>query len=436
MAIKLNHTGVGNITLTSDAAATLRIDGFKVWHENNDGAGSGLDADTVDTLQGSQLLRNDLNSQILNAAAFTMQSAGAPTLYINSTDGLHPAIQFNEIGAQAAYIQAWNTGLIIASTISDRPIKLNVNGQNGAIIVEPTGGRVLFGVAIGSDDGTNRVQVAGDGKFTGALDFASFGSTVPNFATAARGIVPASGGGTTNFLRADGSWAAPADTTRAPTDSPTFSGIVTTPASVVGGAGLRIPAGTAPSSPNVADLFHDSTRKSLASFETGITKYQSGVIFVATADKATSGTAAISMLGTGVGSLTLPANFFTVGKTLKIYMTGTLTTAAAPGTVTLIAKLGSVTICTSAATTPTVSLTNVQWTLEVSMTCRTTGASGTVVGTGRLTYGTTMATIAMPATAAVTVNTTTSNAVAVTSTNSIASGCIFTCRTAYVEVNV
>lgn len=32
---------------------------------------------------------------------------------------------------------------------------------------------------------------------------------VSNFGTAARGVVPASGGGTTNFLRADGTWAAP-----------------------------------------------------------------------------------------------------------------------------------------------------------------------------------------------------------------------------------
>jgi hypothetical protein len=33
--------------------------------------------------------------------------------------------------------------------------------------------------------------------------------TPPTFTSGAAGIVPASGGGTTNFLRADGSWAAP-----------------------------------------------------------------------------------------------------------------------------------------------------------------------------------------------------------------------------------
>jgi hypothetical protein len=34
--------------------------------------------------------------------------------------------------------------------------------------------------------------------------------TISTFASGARGVVPASGGGTVNFLRADGTWAAPA----------------------------------------------------------------------------------------------------------------------------------------------------------------------------------------------------------------------------------
>lgn len=34
-----------------------------IWHAGNDGSGSGLDADTVDGLQGSQFLRNDLSGQ-------------------------------------------------------------------------------------------------------------------------------------------------------------------------------------------------------------------------------------------------------------------------------------------------------------------------------------------------------------------------------------
>ena len=39
-------------------------DWFKIWHENNDGAGSGLDADTVDGLQASQFLRSDASDTV------------------------------------------------------------------------------------------------------------------------------------------------------------------------------------------------------------------------------------------------------------------------------------------------------------------------------------------------------------------------------------
>jgi hypothetical protein len=35
-----------------------------IWHANNDGAGSGLDADLLDGLQGSQFLRNDVNGTL------------------------------------------------------------------------------------------------------------------------------------------------------------------------------------------------------------------------------------------------------------------------------------------------------------------------------------------------------------------------------------
>jgi len=35
--------------------------GYKVWHQNNDGSGSGLDADLVDGIQASQLVRNDID---------------------------------------------------------------------------------------------------------------------------------------------------------------------------------------------------------------------------------------------------------------------------------------------------------------------------------------------------------------------------------------
>ena len=44
---------------------------YKVWHELNDGSGSGLDADTLDGIQGSSYLRSDANDTASGALTFT-----------------------------------------------------------------------------------------------------------------------------------------------------------------------------------------------------------------------------------------------------------------------------------------------------------------------------------------------------------------------------
>ncbi len=57
-------------------------------------------------------------------------------------------------------------------------------------------------------------------KFDGGLEWGSTGAqttatNLPAFGTSTKGVVPASGGGTSNFLRADGSWASPSATVAA-----------------------------------------------------------------------------------------------------------------------------------------------------------------------------------------------------------------------------
>jgi len=51
-------------------ASTLTWDSYTVWHSGNDGGGSGLDADTLDTLQASSFVRNDLNNSVAARVAF------------------------------------------------------------------------------------------------------------------------------------------------------------------------------------------------------------------------------------------------------------------------------------------------------------------------------------------------------------------------------
>jgi hypothetical protein len=105
-----------------------------------------------------------------------------------------------------------------------------------------------------------------------------------------------------------------------------------------------------------------------------------GIAFTQTADKVIANTTdETTMFGTGVGSLTVPANSLVVGRTYRIKMKGYVS-GTNGDTSTLKAKLGGVELATSTATWQT--LTDVNFVLEFDFTCRTTGATGTVIGNG------------------------------------------------------
>lgn len=97
----------------------------------------------------------------------------------------------------------------------------------------------------------------------------------------------------------------------------------------------------------------------------------------------TNSTSATSLLGgAGTGAshakLTLPANYLTVGKVLRFFAAGRISTlVTAPGTLTLRLGLGAVTIADGGAMSlNVVAKTNVPWWLEWILTCRAIG-SGT-----------------------------------------------------------
>jgi len=60
-------TGTGN-NLKSNG---LEYRNYKVWHQGNDGSGSGLDADTVDGLQASQFIRSDATDTATGVITFS-----------------------------------------------------------------------------------------------------------------------------------------------------------------------------------------------------------------------------------------------------------------------------------------------------------------------------------------------------------------------------
>ena len=145
-------------------------------------------------------------------------------------------------------------------------------------------------------------------------------------------------------------------------------------------ASLRLRSGTAPTVPNDGDMWYDSTRKVYQSNVSGVINSSSGCIFTQTSTQSiTNTTTETTMLGSGIGTKTLPTNFFTPGKTVRITIKGYYSRASS--NVTLKLKLGATTLATSPTQNPGTG-TNLTWFQEMDITCRTTGATGTVMAQG------------------------------------------------------
>jgi hypothetical protein len=101
--------------------------------------------------------------------------------------------------------------------------------------------------------------------------------------------------------------------------------------------------------------------------------------------------AVTTLLGTLTGSSTLPANFFGVGKTIIIYVAGTINTTGSP-TCTVDLTIGGVSMG-SLVFTHNNAVTTGYFNAKFILTCRTTGASGTIQaeGIGTWNVGTTHA---------------------------------------------
>lgn len=104
-------------------------------------------------------------------------------------------------------------------------------------------------------------------------------------------------------------------------------------------------------------------------------------IFAQTSSVTVSNSVAVTtLLGTLTGSSTLPANFFGVGKTIIIYVAGTINTTGSP-TCTIDVTIGGVSIG-SLVFTHTNAVTTGYFNARFVLTCRTTGASGTIQAEG------------------------------------------------------
>ncbi len=113
-----------------------------------------------------------------------------------------------------------------------------------------------------------------------------------------------------------------------------------------------------------------------------------GGLYVATAATTVANSGGeTSIVGTGVGSLTLPANFWTVGRTVRLRARGSISNSGTPQ-LTINVKVGTTPICSTGAITTATGLSGAGWTAEVEITCLTTGSTGSVIGQGEFTYDT------------------------------------------------
>jgi hypothetical protein len=94
-----------------------------------------------------------------------------------------------------------------------------------------------------------------------------------------------------------------------------------------------------------------------------------------------------TLIGTVTGVTTLPANFFGVGKTIKIFVSGTYNQANGSQDCALKLTIGGVAVGTITFN-HNGGLTTVYYDAEFTLTCRTAGASGTLqfMGIGRLNH--------------------------------------------------
>lgn len=254
------------------------------------------------------------------------------------------------------------------------------------------------------------------GAFT--LNLTTTADSTPTFPT---------GAGTLTYLSGANTWTGAqtfntAAATFALTDVHTLGHVLTASASVA----------------TAGYLGYNSTQLSHEFFSAGLKTMNTGTIYTATADGTNGAATTItSIIGTGVGTRTTPTLWSaTAGKTIRIKMTGTVTTAAAPGTCVITLRMGSVAVATCASTTLTASMTNMGFAAEFLITVR---SATTVIGGGTITVcnvttGLTTITIPVTASAVATIVSATTYLVDVASTNGTASGTIWTTRTTTVEV--
>ena len=170
---------IGDHQIWHHAAFKVGSSNHIVWHAGNDGAGSGLDADTLDGISSASFLRSDaadtMSASLSIAMGYTSDTAGH--LYLHqTTNGEGATIKFSDqtSGGQFGLFTYKHTNTQ-SNGLGDS-FHFNSNQTSTAVILDVTGGNSNYFV------GTNKVWHAGnDGGGSGldadtldGLQFSSF----------------------------------------------------------------------------------------------------------------------------------------------------------------------------------------------------------------------------------------------------------------------
>ncbi len=178
----------------------------------------------------------------------------------------------------------------------------------------------------------------------------------------------------------------------------------------------RLSALAFPGSPVEGEIVNAVANKCLRAFIGGMTQFDRRAIATQVADVVNTATVDTAIIGaSGVGTLVIPANYLTVGKTFDIDIRGSVTTIGANGT--LKVKLGTAVLATLGpfAVVPATAL---QFRLTVRIACSGVGPTGQVRATGTLVFNDAVTVVGFhainPNASGVTVDTTASAALDVT----------------------
>jgi len=330
---------------------------------------------------------------------------GATSFFSASNYGVHI---YGATGVPASIAGA--AGVLVGSAsaipaFSTAPTGLTVNG----LTISTTTGTLTL---------VNGSTLQTTGAFT--LNLTTTASSTPTFPT---------GSGTLAYLAGTNTWTGgqtfnTVAATFALTDVHTLGHVLTASASVS----------------TAGYLGYNSTQLSHEFFANGLKQMNVGTMFTQTATGTNGANTAITnILGTGVGTAVLPASWTLTGKSIRIRCSGTVTTAATPGTTVITLRLNAgtpVTVVATPSLTLTASMTSMPFEIEFLLVCRSTTS---VMASGRMivsssTTGVTGLSVPIGTITAATVVAATSYTLEIDATNGTASGTIYTTQTASIEV--